>query len=87
MNHTWLNAIKAGNVFTWPGLKYSNASKYLPQDTETIKGHTTETKQGVRPTKVKPPMVEALAHTPQQQNNATINELHIYDDNNQQTIH
>ena len=37
----------------------------------------TQTKQGVRSTKVRPPIVEARAHAPQQQN-ATTNEVHIY---------
>ena len=37
MNHTWLNAIKAGNFDTWPGLTYSNAYKYFPRATDTIK--------------------------------------------------
>ena len=64
--HTWLNAIKAGNFDTCPGPTYSNASKYLPQTTEIIKGHMTQTKQGVRSTKAKPHMVEACAHAPQQ---------------------
>ena len=77
MKHTWLNAIKAGNFDTWPGLTYSNASKYFPHATETIKSNITQTKQGVRSTKVKPPMVEARAHAPQQKN-ATTNKVHIY---------
>ena len=76
--HTWLNAIKSGNFDTWPGLTYSNASKYFPRATETIKGHTTQTKQGKKPTKEKPTMVEACAHSPQQ-TSATTNAVHIYE--------
>ena len=55
--HTWINAIKSGNFDTWPGLTYYNASNYLPQATNTIKGYMTQTKKGVRTTEVKPPMV------------------------------
>ena len=77
MKQTWLNAIKAGNFDTWPGLTYSIASKYFPQAAYTIKGHTTLTKQGVRSTKVKPPMVAARAHAPQQKKSTT-NKVHIY---------
>ena len=65
MNHTWLNAIKAGNFDTWPGLTYSNAYKYFPRATDTIKGHMTQTKQVVRSTKVKLLMVEAHSHAQQ----------------------
>ena len=75
--HTWLNAIKVGKFDTWKGLTYSNASKYFPQATETIKGHITQTKQGLRSTKAKPPMVEARAHAPQQTSAAT-NEVNLY---------
>ena len=44
---TWLAAIKTGNYATWPGLTYSDASKYYPESTETIKGHMTQLSQGV----------------------------------------
>ena len=62
MKHTWLNGIKADNFDMWPGLTYSNASKYFPQAAETIKGHMTQTKQGARSTKAKPLIVESLSH-------------------------
>ena len=75
--HTWLNAIKACNFDTWPGLTYSNASNYFPRATETVKGHMTQTNQGVRSTKANPTMVEARAHAPQQ-TSATTNEVHLY---------
>ena len=48
---TWLAAIKSGNFSTWPGLTYTNASKYFPTSDETIKGHLTHSQQGVRSTK------------------------------------
>ena len=50
---TWLKSIKAGNFATWPGMTYSNASKYFPEPVETIKRHTTQSCQGVRSTKKK----------------------------------
>ena len=51
---TWLGAIKAGNYATWPGLTYANASKYCPLSVESVKGHLTQSRQGVRSTKPKP---------------------------------
>ena len=50
---TWLKAIKAGFYDTWPGLTYSNASKYCPAAVPTTKGHMTQVRQGVRSTKPK----------------------------------
>ena len=85
-NHTWPNGVKAGNFDTWTGLTYSNASKYFPQATETIKGYITQTKQGVISTKVKPPMVEARAHAPQQKKCYNKRITHLRD-NNQKTIY
>jgi hypothetical protein len=52
---TWLAAIKAGNYSSWPGLTYANASKYCPSCDETIKGHLTQVRQGIRSTKPKEP--------------------------------
>ena len=48
---TWLKSIKKGNVETWPGLMYTNTSKYCPHAVETIKGHMVQSSQGVRSTK------------------------------------
>ena len=48
---TWLKAIKKGNFKTWPGLAYTNASKYYPHVVETIKGNMVQSSQGVRSTK------------------------------------
>ena len=50
---TWLEAIKEGYYSSWPGLTYSNASKYCPAAVPTSKGHMTQTRQGVRSTKQK----------------------------------
>ena len=48
---TWIKATKNGNFNSWPGLTYNNAAKYYPQSMETIKGHTVQSSQGLRPTK------------------------------------
>ena len=53
VNSTWLRSIKAVNFETWPGLTYSNASKYCPHDVETLKGHMVQSPQGVCSTKKK----------------------------------
>ena len=45
---TWIRAIKRGNFETWPGLTYSNASKYFPRAVDTIKGHMIQSSQGVQ---------------------------------------
>ena len=50
---TWLKAIKTGFYRSWPGLTYSNASKYCPAAVPTTKGHMTQVRQGVRSTKQK----------------------------------
>ena len=52
---TWLAAIKAGNYSSWPGLSYTNASKYCPVSIETLQGHIKQSRQGVRSTKPTPP--------------------------------
>ena len=52
---TWMAAIKAGNFCTWPGLTYTNTSRYCPSSEETVKGHLTQSKQGIRSTKTGPP--------------------------------
>ena len=50
---TWLKAIKSWIFLMWLGLTYSNASKYCPQSVETIKGHMTQSRKGVRSTNPK----------------------------------
>ena len=50
---TWLGAIKARNYSSWPGLTYANASKYFPISVESVKGHLTQSRQGVRSTRPK----------------------------------
>ena len=51
---TWLQAIKAGNYATWPGLAYNNAAKYYPDTDATIMVHMVQTLQGVHSTKPRP---------------------------------
>ena len=49
---TWVQAIKAGNFRTWPGLTSANASGYCPNNAEaTTLGHMTQTQKGLCSTK------------------------------------
>ena len=48
---TWLASIRSGNYAMWPGLAYKNAKTYHPTTAENLKGHMTQTRQGVRSTK------------------------------------
>eukprot|EP00804_Cyclotella_cryptica_P006024 CCRYP_000276-RA/>CCRYP_000276-RA protein AED:0.08 eAED:0.08 QI:0/0/0/0.66/1/1/3/0/1069 len=78
VKETWLAAIKAGNYASWPGLTHANASKYCPSCNETIKGHLTQVRQGIRSTKPKPP--QATAPTiPSLIPPAASKELHLWD--------
>eukprot|EP00804_Cyclotella_cryptica_P009177 CCRYP_003216-RA/>CCRYP_003216-RA protein AED:0.27 eAED:0.13 QI:0/0/0/0.66/1/1/3/0/546 len=68
-------AITAGNYASWLGLTYANASKYCPDSTDTLKGHLTQTRQGLQSTKPKPakPITPAvLAPAP------AVHELHLF---------
>ena len=55
VKQTWLDAIKAGNFYSLPGLTYSNAAHYCPDADETIKVHLAQQRQNVRSTKPKWP--------------------------------
>jgi hypothetical protein len=72
---TWLAAIKAGNYASWPGLTYANASKYCPSSDETIKGHLSQVRQGIRSTKPKAPPTEAPPTSP---TTSPSKELHVW---------
>jgi hypothetical protein len=48
---TWLDAIKAGNYVTWPGLTITAVRKHFPESDETQQGHMKKQRQGVRSTK------------------------------------
>eukprot|EP00804_Cyclotella_cryptica_P026156 CCRYP_013038-RA/>CCRYP_013038-RA protein AED:0.96 eAED:1.00 QI:0/0/0/0.5/1/1/2/0/450 len=71
---TWLAAIKAGNHASWPGLTYANASRHCPDSSETIKGHLTQARKGIRSTKPKPPPVPSPSTLPSP---TPSHELHI----------
>eukprot|EP00804_Cyclotella_cryptica_P022924 CCRYP_018758-RA/>CCRYP_018758-RA protein AED:0.17 eAED:0.24 QI:0/0/0/1/0.5/0.33/3/0/705 len=73
---TWLAAIKAGNFASWPGLTYTNASNFCPSSDETIKGHLSQVRQGLRSTKPKPRPTLSLPPTPA----SPSKELHIWSD-------
>jgi hypothetical protein len=51
VKETWLDAIKAGNYVTWPGLTTSAVRKHFPDSDETQQGHMKKQRQGVRSTK------------------------------------
>lgn len=61
LKSTWLEAIKAKWFATWLGHTYANASKYFPESEETINGHMTQSRQGVRSTKPKSPSYHPTA--------------------------
>eukprot|EP00804_Cyclotella_cryptica_P009040 CCRYP_003144-RA/>CCRYP_003144-RA protein AED:0.34 eAED:0.37 QI:0/0/0/1/0.5/0.33/3/0/763 len=67
-------AIKAGNCASWPGLTYANASRHCPDSSETIKGHLTQTRKGIRSTKPKLPPVPSPSTLPSP---TPSHELHI----------
>jgi hypothetical protein len=50
---SWIDAIKAGNYTTWPGLNVKVVNRYFPESDETQKGHMKKQRQNVRSTKVK----------------------------------
>ena len=51
---TFMDAVRAGNYATWPGLTTTLISKHFPDSDETQKGHMKGRRKGVRSTKVKP---------------------------------
>jgi hypothetical protein len=61
---TWLDAIKAGNCYTFNGLTYFNAAKYCLDAEETIMGHLAQQFQNVQLTKPKPTLLAPLAILP-----------------------
>ena len=75
---TWLAAIKSGNFPSWPGLTYTNASKYCPLSVDTLKGHMTQTRKGTRSTKPKPATDDALPNTNNQLPPEKAKELYVY---------
>jgi hypothetical protein len=53
IKETFLDAIRAGNYATWPGLTVAVLHKYFPDSDETQKGHMKGQHQGIRSTKQK----------------------------------
>ena len=50
---SFLEAVRAGNYATWPGLTTTLIAKHFPDSDETQKGHMKGQRKGVRSTKVK----------------------------------
>jgi hypothetical protein len=50
---TFLEAVRAGNFATWPGLTTTLIAKHFPDSDQTQKGHMKGQRKGVRSTKVK----------------------------------
>jgi hypothetical protein len=53
VKETFLNAVRAGNYATWPGLTIATLHKYFPNLDETQKGHMKGQRQEIRSTKQK----------------------------------
>ncbi len=51
VKETWMDAIKAGNFVTWPGVTTTAVRKHFPNSDETQQGHIKKQRQGVRSTK------------------------------------
>jgi hypothetical protein len=50
---TFIKAINAGNLTTWPTLTAEHVNKYLEKSEATVKGHLNQTRKNVRSTKPK----------------------------------
>ena len=44
---SWIDAIKAGNYTTWPGLNVKVVNRYFPESDETQKGHMKKQRQNI----------------------------------------
>jgi hypothetical protein len=53
IKETFLNAVRARNYATWPGLNIAALHKYFPDSDKTQKGHMKGQQQGIRSTKQK----------------------------------
>ncbi len=53
VKETWMDAINAGNLITWPILTILVFWKHFPDSNETQKGHMKKQRQGVSSTKLK----------------------------------
>ena len=50
---TFIDAVRAGNYSTWPGLTVGMINRHFPDSVETAKGHLKGQRQGIRSTKQK----------------------------------
>ena len=48
---TFIDAVRAGNYSTWPGLTIRMITRHFPDSVETAKGHLKGQRQGIRSTK------------------------------------
>ncbi len=53
MKETFLDAVRAGNCTTWPGLTTTLIAKHFPNSEETQKGHMKGQRKGIWSTKVR----------------------------------
>ncbi len=53
VKETFLDAVRAGNYATWPGLTTTLIAKHFPDLEETQKGHMKGQRKGIRSTKVR----------------------------------
>ncbi len=51
VKEAWMDAIKAGNFVTWPGVTTTAVRKHFPDSDETQQGHMKKQRQGVQSTK------------------------------------
>jgi hypothetical protein len=65
VKESWIDAIKAGNYTTWPGLNVKVVNRYFPESDETQKGHMKKQRQNVRSTNVKETLNQEEDDTPQ----------------------
>ena len=54
VKETFLDAVRAGNYATWPGLTTTLIAKHFPDSDEMQKGHMKGQRKGVRSTRAKP---------------------------------
>ncbi len=54
VNETFLDAVRAGNYATWPGLMTTLIAKHFPDSDKKQKGHMKGQRKGVGSTRVKP---------------------------------
>jgi hypothetical protein len=54
VKETFLDAVRAGNYATWPGLTTTLIAKHFPDLAKTQKGHMKGQRKGVRSTRAKP---------------------------------